>query len=169
MEHARTFAAEAHAGQEYNLMPYTVHLEAVAMLVREVADPGSDPDFLETVAWLHDVIEDTDVTEAQVADTFGHAVAEAVSLLSDPPGCNRRERKQRLHERLGRLDERQPVARAALLVKVADRLANVRAAADKRPGLLKMYRLEHAEFRYATFRFGLCNALWRALDRLLDG
>lgn len=166
MSNARTFAAEAHAGQEYNGEPYTAHLAAVVDLVRSVADPGSDPDFLDTVAWLHDVVEDTKATEANVADEFGLAAAEAVSALSDPEGKNRKERKARLHSRLRGLDERLPVSRAVLLVKTADRLANMRAASEKNPKLLKMYRKEHAAFRAAVWRPGLCDLLWEQIEAL---
>lgn len=167
MTDPRAFAATAHEGQTYNDEPYTVHLEAVARLSDEVADSVCEPEFLRTVAWLHDVVEDTDAARVDVAERFGDQVAEAVSLLSDPPGQNRRERKARLHERLHALDERKKVFRSVLLVKTADRLSNVREAVGKRPSLLKMYRREHAAFRAATHRPGLCDAWWAELDNLL--
>ena len=136
--------------------------------MRSVADPGSDPDFLDTVAWLHDVVEDTKVTETQLADTFGWTVSQAVSVLSDPPGKNRKERKERLHKRLRTLDGHNPVRRAVLLVKTADRLANMRAASEKNPKLLKMYRKEHAAFRAAVWRPGLCDLLWEQIEALAE-
>ncbi|KPL02540.1 MAG: hypothetical protein AMK75_02590 [Planctomycetes bacterium SM23_65] len=167
MTDPRTFAARAHEGQTYNDEPYTVHLAEVASLVREVADGDSEPFLLVATAWLHDVLEDTEATEAGLRDTFGHAVAAAVSLLSDPEGHNRRERKEKLHRRLRSLHDRLPVERAVLVVKVADRLANVRRAAKDRPDLLRMYRREHEAFRAAAYRRRLCDAWWTELDALM--
>jgi hypothetical protein len=56
----------------------------------------------------------------------------------------------------------------ALVVKTADRLANVRACvAGGEDGLLSIYRGEQTAFRLAAFRPQLCDALWAELDSLL--
>ena len=56
----------------------------------------------------------------------------------------------------------------ALVVKAADRLANVRACiADRKRDLLDVYRDEQEAFRRAAFRPGLCDALWTELDAAL--
>lgn len=167
MTDARTYATEAHNGQTYNGGPYTDHLQAVVEIVRAVRDPGTDLDYLETVAWLHDAVEDTEATVASVRDRFGLAVADAVDGLTDPEGHNRKTRKRLLHERLRTLDENFPTARAVLLVKTADRLANGRACVAAGNGRLKMYRGEHPAFRAAAHRDGLCDELWEELDVLL--
>jgi len=165
----RTFAAETHAGQTYGAEPYTVHLEAVVEIVRE-AD-ASPLAYAEAVAWLHDVLEDTAVTPAELATEFGALVAIAVQLVTDPKGLpNRRTRKAELHRRLANLHPHVSVpARLALLVKAADRLANVRACIAAGDGRLSMYRREHAVFRAAAHRPGLCDGIWDELDRLLGG
>lgn len=166
MQDPRTFATEAHAGQSYGEHPYTVHLEAVVAIVRE-AD-GSE--LAETVAWLHDVVEDTEATLMDLYGAFGPRVATAVMLLTDPPGYeNRRARKEALHKSLSGLayPNGGPAERVALLVKAADRLANVRASAEGNPSLLKMYRREHEAFRGAAYRPGLCDEIWKELDALL--
>ena len=48
----------------------------------------------------------------------------------------------------------------ALIVKTADRLANVRAAHAGNPGLLKMYRKEHPQFVDAVHRNGILTNAW---------
>jgi len=167
MQDPRTYAARAHEGQTYGSEPYTVHLEAVVEIVREV-DPSP---LAETVAWLHDVVEDTETTTLDIYEVFGPSVATAVMVLTDPPGHpNRRARKAALHETLSRLEYPNggPAERTALLVKAADRLANVRACVADHPGKLKMYRREHAEFRRAAYRPGLCDRVWAEIDRLLS-
>lgn len=164
MSDAKRFAVQAHADQSYGTEPYAVHLEAVVTIVQQAAP---DDPLAETVAWLHDVVEDTPVTVDLLTKSFGVEVSAAVASLSDPPGRNRRERKALLHEHLRTLDPSTPAQRVTLLVKAADRLANVRACVAADDGRLGMYRTEHAEFRSAAHRPGLCDALWSELDDLL--
>jgi len=167
MTDPRTYAAEAHAGQTYGSEPYTVHLEAVVAIVRAV-DPSP---LAETVAWLHDVVEDTETTTLDIYQVFGPSVATAVMILTDPPGHpNRRARKAALHETLSRLEYPNggPAERTALLVKAADRLANVRACVEAADSRLSMYRKEHAAFEAAAYRPGLCDEIWADLNRLLE-
>jgi (p)ppGpp synthase/HD superfamily hydrolase len=168
---ARTFAAEAHAqaGDTYGEgQPYTVHLAEVVAIVEGLNDPSLAGSFLCDVAWLHDILEDTPVTVTELENRFGHTVALAVRLVTDPEGYpNRRTRKAALHETLAALDPRLEEARAALLVKAADRLANVRACCNSGDSRLKMYQREHAAFRAAAYRPGLCDVLWAELDSLI--
>ncbi len=157
----RAFAIEAHGTQTYGERPYVVHLDAVAALV-----PAHPP--LRAVAYLHDVIEDTPITHAILAGRFGPTIADAVDLVTDPDGANRRERKAKLHARLAALTLGVPSSPLALHVKVADRLANVRASVRSADPRLAMYRLEHDAFRPAAYRSGLCDPLWDELDALLS-
>jgi len=56
-----------------------------------------------------------------------------------------------------------------LVVKTADRLANVRACvADDKQSLLAVYLSEHPVFRKSAYRSGLCDPLWDELDDLLS-
>ena len=56
----------------------------------------------------------------------------------------------------------------ALVVKAADRLANMRAClADKKEDLLAVYREEFPAFQQAVYRPGLCDAIWTALAELI--
>jgi len=158
---ARTFAVEAHGAQTYGSEPYVVHLDAVAALVPD--EPN-----LQAVAYLHDVLEDTEVEQSTIAQRFGTAVAEAVALVTDPEAPHRSARKEKLHVRLSALGIDDPASALALHVKVADRLANVRCCAESGDPRLAMYRKEHEAFRPAAYRAGLCDALWDELDALLQ-
>lgn len=125
----------------------------------------------EAVAWLHDVVEDTDVSSYDVFMSFGDPVASCVWIVTDPGGRNRKEKKLRLHERLKEIvanDAKGYVQyRPALLVKVCDRLANLRAGKAGNPGLLKMYRKEHTAFKDAAYVPGLCDRLWNEIEEIL--
>ncbi len=162
---AQEFAVRAHGEQRYGERPYSVHLAAVAEIVESLVDAG-DP-LLSAVAWLHDVLEDTAIEAAELRLRFGEVVTEAVALVSDPPGENRRRRKAALHVRLAATEAGRPSGRAALIVKAADRLANARASLVTSPRKLHLYRAEHPAFRDAVHRPGLCDRVWAELDGIL--
>lgn len=159
---ARAFAEQAHGAQTYGDAPYVVHLDAVAALV------PPQPEALKVVAYLHDVLEDTETTADALQARFGPVVAQAVEHLTDPPGPRRADRKEALHRRLSALSIEDTAAALALHVKAADRLANVRACVRTGDARLALYRREHAVFRAAAYRPGLCDPLWAELDTLLQ-
>ncbi|KWT97713.1 hypothetical protein APY03_1265 [Variovorax sp. WDL1] len=104
------------------------------------------------------------MTFALLSEIFGDEVTEAVDLLSDPLADSRKERKAMAYSRLAATANR-----LALIVKPCDRLANMRACiADGSARLLEVYRSEHAAFRAAAFRPGLCDEIWSELDELVE-
>lgn len=153
---ARAFAVAAHADQMYGQHPYVHHLDAVA----SIAEPFGETAVV--AAYLHDTVEDTAATKQQIDELFGTVVAECVALLTDQAGADRAERKRKTYAKLGQVQGQLEVA---LIVKAADRLANVRACVqDRNERLLTVYRNEHAMFRQAAYRPGLCDAIWNELD-----
>lgn len=158
-QQARAFAVAAHGAQRYGDHPYSHHLDAVAALVEPYGDEAG------AVAYLHDTVEDTAATLAEIEQRFGPHVAACVALLTDEPGASRKERKAKTSAKLATA---QASLELAMLVKVADRLANVRACvADRKLDLLHIYRSEQAAFRTAAYRPHLCEPLWAELDALL--
>src|SRR5580700_10404134 len=80
---AREFSIKAHNGlfrKNKAHDPYSVHLEEVAILVEQ---SGGSPEEI-AAAWLHDAVEDTDVTLEEIRKQFGDAVADIVDGLTDP-------------------------------------------------------------------------------------
>mgnify|MGYP001618967429 CR=1 FL=1 len=156
---ARAWAVEMHGDQRYGDRPYVWHLDAVAALLAPFGTQA------QLIGYLHDVVEDTPATREQVEARFGPLVADCVALLSDAPGADRKERKAKTYATLAAVTGPQQLA---LVVKAADRLANVQSCiADGNARLLAVYRDEQPSFRAAAFRPGLCDALWAALDALL--
>lgn len=157
LEEARQFAIEAHGDQKYGDQPYLVHLEAVV---------GNLEDYGETariVAYLHDVVEDTSVTCSEVEKLFGQFVADCVAILTDEPGKSRETRKSRAYEKMAKVEGEFELA---LLVKAADRLANIQACiADENERQLRTYKAEHSEFRSAVYRPNQCEEIWREIER----
>lgn len=159
LRQARDFAIAAHGGQRYGDRPYAYHLDMVAALLEPYGEQA------QVIGYLHDTVEDTAMSLPDVEAAFDAHVAACVAILTDAPGEDRRERKRRTYEKMSRVTGPLEVA---LLVKAADRLANVRACIDDAlERKLHTYRAEHPAFRSAAFRAGLCDPLWVELDALL--
>lgn len=159
IDQARSFAVRAHGSQRYGDGPYSAHLDEVAALLLPYGVEA------QIIGYLHDIIEDTEVTAGDIQQRFGQLVADCVSLLTDPSGATRAARKAETYARLAAV--RGPTE-LALVVKTADRLANVRRCLlDNRRGLMGVYRDEHASFKHSAYRRGLCEPLWAELDALL--
>lgn len=71
---AEALAEVQHYGQCYGTHPYTYHL-------REVVSLCSSPE-ARIVAWLHDILEDTDMKYDTILDLFGVHIADAVLDLT---------------------------------------------------------------------------------------
>lgn len=161
---AREFAKDAHGDQRYGDRPYVAHLDAVEGLVAEAVASISETtqNIARCVAFLHDVVEDTPVRLEHVCECFGERIAELVGLVTDAPGASRSERKRATNAKLTLVEGE---AELALIVKAADRLANVMACVvDDDRSRFAMYQREHEAFRFAVHRPGLCDLLWERLD-----
>jgi len=124
---------------------------------------------------LHDSLEDSDITVDELsAIGLGPVVVNAIVFTTDEPGHNRKTRKARTYERMARQRaqyQNDPLGnlsiKIGILVKVADRLANVTNSVANNPGLLKMYKKEAARFKETLFVPGLNDEMWEELESLL--
>lgn len=119
VEQARAFATQAHRDQRRKGTdtPYVVHPEAVAALV---AEHGGDAEVV-AAAWLHDVIEDSGVSEVELRSRFGNRVASLVVAVTEHDRTLRWE--QRKADVLARATSAVP---EVALLKACDALANAR-------------------------------------------
>jgi (p)ppGpp synthase/HD superfamily hydrolase len=155
---ARSFALAAHGAQQYGgRHPYSFHLDAVVELLAPFCETA------QVIGYLHDVVEDTAVSIDEIKLRFGDEVAECVALVTDEPGANRKERKARTNEKLSSIAAGNELA---LIVKAADRLANLRQSRGD-DSKLAMYRREHSAFRRAVYRPNLCDVLWHEMDEII--
>jgi hypothetical protein len=84
---AAAFAVRAHDGQVRmgTRFPYVVHPLGVGMLLR---DFYPDHPELEAAGYLHDVVEDTDISIQTISEKFGVVVAYYVECVTRQPGVD---------------------------------------------------------------------------------
>jgi (p)ppGpp synthase/HD superfamily hydrolase len=122
---ALRFAAERHAAQKVpgTELPYLVHVTSVAAEVISVLPqtPDIDADFAVACALLHDTVEDTATTYADLVVAFGPRVADGVRALSKSTS-DELTKLERMTDSLRRIGQ-QP--REVWMVKLADRITNL--------------------------------------------
>lgn len=89
---AKKFAQEKHKNQKRKdgVTPYSDHLEGV---VNRLKNLGIVDKEILCAAWLHDIIEDTDVTFDQINEIFGREVAVMVLSLSKDHKIPKKDRE----------------------------------------------------------------------------
>ena len=127
LDRAIEYAIRAHAGTERRGkgFPYIVHpLEAVAV----VATISTDQELLAAAA-LHDVVEDTPVTAADIEREFGSRVAALVVAESDSPVAGKDESESWRERKQAAIDRLAAASHEAKIVALGDKLSNMRAIA----------------------------------------
>jgi len=130
LKQAYIVAREAHDGQMRSSgEPYITHPVAVAL---NLAKMHLDHETL-MAALLHDVIEDTATTKDELAELFGHTVAELVEGVSklDKLKFDNKEEMQAENFRKMILAMVQDIR--VILIKLADRTHNMRTLGSLRP------------------------------------
>ena len=125
---AVAFAAEKHRDQrrkDHHSSPYINHPIALAHVLAFEANVVDEVVLIAAV--LHDTIEDTGATAAELAARFGSEVAEIVKEVTDDKSLSPERRKQLQIEHAPHLSSR------ARLVKLADKICNLRDVAHNPP------------------------------------
>jgi guanosine-3',5'-bis(diphosphate) 3'-pyrophosphohydrolase len=125
---AAEFAADRHRRQRRKDVHATPYINHPLALARLLSNEGGvdDPEIL-AAALLHDTIEDTETTAAELRERFGARVAAIVEEVTDDPDLDYLARKRRQVERAS------SISREARLVKLADKTCNLRDVASNPP------------------------------------
>lgn len=125
---ALAFAANKHRDQrrkDVSASPYINHPIALAdMLVNE---GGIEEEDVIVAAILHDTVEDTETTAAELERCFGARIRDIVLEVTDDKSLPKADRKRLQIEHAPHL------SREARLVKLADKTCNLRDVADNPP------------------------------------
>jgi GTP diphosphokinase / guanosine-3',5'-bis(diphosphate) 3'-diphosphatase len=159
---ALQFAAHKHRDQrrkDVEASPYINHPIALAnVLWREggVHDP-----LVIRAALLHDTIEDTATTEEELRAAFGESVARVVMEVTDDRTLERAERKRLQVEHAPHL------SREAKLVKLADKISNLRDVASSPPPQWTLQR-QQEYFDWAKQVVDGLRGVHPTLERIFD-
>ena len=159
---AMDFAAQRHASQRRKGAlgePYIIHLTEVARLLAEASE-GKDANLV-IAGLLHDTIEDTATTEADLRAGFGDDVASLVLEVTDDKSLPREERKRLQVVLAPRKSLR------ARMIKIADKTANLHSLAESPPlGWSAHRRADYVD--WARSVVSACGPTSPALERLFS-
>jgi (p)ppGpp synthase/HD superfamily hydrolase len=140
VKRAEIFAMQAHEAigqrRKYTNDPYYFHPQAVAAMVAAI--PDSTPAMI-AASHLHDVLEDTRVTEQEMRQEFGDEITDLVLWLTDvsrPEDGNRAVRKA-----IDRAHTAQAPG-AAQTIKCMDLAHNTASIAQHDPAFARVYVVE---------------------------
>jgi len=149
--------------------PYSYHLRRVREVLKQFGFGPKDSLLglkLGTAAWLHDIIEDTDVTHAFLAERYGEEIADIVQCVTKfkIPELTKEENLRLTYERTRRL-------KASRILKLADRIANVEEGLTNffggNPSIVQKYFDEWPIFREMLYVKGEAEEMWTHLELLL--
>jgi len=155
IERAYLVAREAHLPQKRSTgEPYIIHPVAVAEIL---ADMRLDHKTI-MAALLHDVIEDTEKTQEDLASLFGDTVAELVEGVSKLDKLKFRDRKEAQAENFRKMFMAMVQDIRVILIKLADRTHNMRTLGALRPDKRRRIASETLEiFAPIANRLGIHN------------
>ena len=137
IEKAYRFAKEAHKGvRRRSGEPYILHPIAVAKIVISELGLGSTSI---CAAFLHDVVEDTDYTKEDIEAVFGTKIASIVEGLTKISGGIFGDKASIQAENFRKLLLSMSTDIRVVLIKMADRLHNMRTLGSMRPE--KQYKI----------------------------
>ncbi len=159
---AYKFSDVAHAGQvRHSGEPYVSHCIEVA---RILADLQLDTTTVVS-GLLHDIVEDTDITIEDVAREFGSEIAQIVDGLTKIANLPLSSREERQVENYRKLLLSIAKDARVILIKLADRLHNMRTldylAPEKRRRIAQETRDLYAPLAH---RFGMAKVRWELED-----
>jgi guanosine-3',5'-bis(diphosphate) 3'-pyrophosphohydrolase len=159
---AVAFAAEKHRNQrrkDADASPYINHLIAAASVLAEEGNV-TDEDLL-LAAILHDSVEDTETTFAELEEHFGKTVTDIVREVTDDKTLDK--------EALTRLQEKNSPSASlqAKQLKIADKICNVRDIMHNPPANWPIERKQ--EYLWWTIRVVEgCRGVNALLDKAFD-
>lgn len=119
---AAEFAAKAHAGtfRKGSRVPYINHPMEVALIVAQMTD---DEEVI-AAAYLHDVLEDTPVSEQDLQVQFGDRILKLVAAETENKTHSWKERKETTIRHLW------AAPREVKILTLADKLSNMRSTSQ---------------------------------------
>lgn len=156
------FARNRHYGQyRANEEPYILHPMAVAKILMDLEADGTTL----AAALLHDVLEDTDATPKVIDETFGHEVLILVQGVTKLGKLSFTSKAERQAENFRKMFLAMAEDIRVILIKLADRLHNMRTLGHLPPEKQKEIATETMEiFAPLANRLGIGQIKWELED-----
>ncbi len=156
------FAFQLHEGQyRASGEPYISHPVAVADLLRDIGASAA----VIAAGFLHDVVEDTNVTPEELEEHFGGEVRALVEGVTKLGGLHFTNKTEAQAENLRRMFLAMASDIRVVLVKLADRLHNMRTLAALRPEKqLRIARETREIYAPLANRLGIGRFKWELED-----
>jgi (p)ppGpp synthase/HD superfamily hydrolase len=139
--------------------PYINHLAEVANLLALATD-GADAELV-AAGWLHDTIEDTETSREELIEKFSERVASLVVEVTDDMSLDKPVRRQK------QIEDAPHKSPGAKLIKIADKISNVRARIF--PDASREQREELADYiAWAEKVVAGCRGVSATLDHAFD-
>ncbi|MDR1736856.1 MAG: bifunctional (p)ppGpp synthetase/guanosine-3',5'-bis(diphosphate) 3'-pyrophosphohydrolase [Oscillospiraceae bacterium] len=156
------FAVEAHSGQTRRSgEPFIIHPVEVAIIIAQMnMDIASI-----AAALLHDIIEDTKFTFADIKSRFGTTIAELVEAVSKLSRVNYPSLEEAQMENLRKMFLAMARDIRVIIIKIADRLHNMRTIAFQPERRRREISLETMEvYAPIAHRLGMQKIKWELED-----
>jgi guanosine-3',5'-bis(diphosphate) 3'-pyrophosphohydrolase len=122
------FAARKHRNQRKSDAENAASITQPIQLAHVLGVEGNIADEqVIAAAILHDTIEDTETTNEELRQQFGLTIAEVVEEVTGDPSVPAHEQKQR------QLEQAPHISRRAKLIKLAEKICDLRDMADNPP------------------------------------
>ena len=159
---ALAFAAHKHRDQRRKDIVASPYINHPIQLADVLCNEGgvTDSEVL-AAAILHDTIEDTRTTEEELAETFGKSIAGIVVEVSDDKSLCKSDRKQQ------QIDHAPHISHKAKLVKLADKICNLRDVLKSPPAGWDLQRRQEY-FDWAKAVIDGCRGAHPRLEAVFD-
>ena len=159
---AMAFAADKHRNQrrkDAEASPYINHPIALADVLTNEA--GIEDERVLAAAILHDTIEDTETSEQELVRNFGKEIADIVLEVTDDKSLPKTQRKSL------QIEHAPGLSRRAKLVKLADKICNLRDVAHSPPATWELDR-KREYFDWAKSVVDGLRGVHPELERIFD-
>lgn len=134
IQQAKELASQIHAGQKDKAgEPYIHHLKTVAS---KLSEEGENEDVI-IVGWLHDSVEDTDITLDEIQHLFGDVISTAVDAIT-------KRKNEHYDDYLLRVKSN-PIARRVKLADLSHNMDLSRLNKITEKDLLRLEKYKHAK------------------------
>lgn len=158
MSKARVLAEKKHTNL-YDEKSYMIHLDGVVAVGRQYLSKIPHWKSLEDLLYLHDIKEDTDVTDEEILEVTNEMVLHWINLITDKEGRNRKERHLNTYPYIRRVE-------VVVLAKLCDRIFNIRYSLSKKNDKTKMYLKEADTFKAFLYEpeHSYAKKMWNVYD-----